>query len=740
MKDINMELKVSCADIINHSLDGIIVLDSSGVIRLSNQAAERIFGIPSDQLAGQSFGMPVVGDDFSEIEIVSKNGPIRLAEIRTSEIFVDGQKWTICSLKDVSVRKVTEQLNLAIETANLGLWEWHSKTNLAKYDTRMGEILDLESDPFVETFEDWQSRIHPEDFSQVMECWNAHARGLTPSFEMEYRILTGADSYKPILDRARVSSRDMDGAPLRVLGAVMDMTEHQQALEAEQISSVKYRALVDNIPIGMMYVNKHGELIHCNRTFRQIFRLTTSEQAKPVNVFENKVFVQSGLNQLLHESFLEATELSSEVTYSPRKGKALCLKCVIQPISDLEGEVVGLQGLVEDITGQKQAQKMILDNEKLKAIADLASGVAHNFNNLLQLIVGSVSVALGHLERGNTSELRHQLEKALDNAKLGAGTVRRLQDFASISVSSELQNDETFDLSQVVNNAIEMSRPWWKTNAQLKGISIDLGRDLSDNLLVRGHKDDLFEVTMNLIKNAAEAMPQGGRLTVSTKPEKDNALLIVQDSGVGIPKGSEEKIFQPFWTTKGYQSCGLGLPSSLGIVRRYGGSISVTSRRGEATRFTVTLPLCGISSLDASVASGHNHENLRILCVDDDVPILEVLKEGLEMYGHEAETATNGFQAIEIYKRRHFDVIICDLGMPEMTGWEVGTEVKKLCSVKGIPKTPFFLLTGWGGQTESKLKILESGVDAVFTKPVSLSDLLKLIGRHLHQTRPGDIH
>ncbi len=723
---------VFCGALINNLQDAIIVLDSGGAIRFANRAAERLFGASSEEILGQSFGVPVASDTASEIEIVSNKGPIRLAEIKTSEIFHENQSWTLCALRDVSVREVTEQRSLAIEAADLGLWEWNAKYDVVKYDSRSMEILELGPEDHRGDLEDFQLRIHPDDLSRVMESWEAHNRGLTPSFEAEYRTLTGSGKYKTVLNRARVNTRDETGKPVRIFGALFDMSQHQRSLETERASSVQYRFVLDNIPIPIMLVNKNGDLIHSNRKLRQMFDFAPQVYGKPVNVFQNTLFTQSGINRLLHETLIKASKTSSELTYTPGKEKSRTLKCFVAPTFDPEGQVSGCQVLIEDITDNKRAQKVLTDNEKLKAIAELASGVAHSFNNMLQIVVGSSNLAIGHIQKGNFNEVEPLLQKVLDNAKLGAGTVRRLQDFAGISVPSRSSDfNDVFDLADAVSHAIEMSRPWWKINPQLKGINIDLERRLENDLYVKGHEDDLLEVTINLIKNATDAMPQGGRLLVSARRQNSKVLLEIEDTGIGISKENQEKIFRPFWTTKGFQSSGLGLPGSLGIVRRYGGSISVSSQEGNGSIFTVTLPLHGEELRKLPPSSDGEKREFRILCVDDDVTILEVLKEGFEMHGHSVETAINGHLALEQFRTNDFDLVICDLGMPEMTGWEVGTAIKNLCLEKRVPKTPFFMLTGWGGQTEDKKKIRDSGVDAVFTKPISLSELLDLMNRYL---------
>ena len=601
-------------ELIDQLKDAILILDSTGSVRRANSAAESLFGMSQNELLGQNFGLPLTKGSVSEIEIISKNAPVRIAEIRSSELLNEGTKWILCSIRDI-------------------------------------------------------------------------ARTEGP--------------------------------------------EHQKTLIIERITSIQHRTLIDKMPIDMAYINRQGELLHSNPRFRRMLNFNGSDVSKPENVFLNSAFIQTGIDRLLRQSFEKATEVSSEVRLQQKDNKNLVLKCLIASVSDWTGDVLGSQLFLEDVTDHELTEKIRLENEKLKAVADLATGVAHNFNNILQVILGATSLALARIENGEVTDVKKQLHMIMENSELGAITVRRLQEFAGISVADDSAHESEFDLSQVVKNAVEMSRPWWKTNAELKGVLIDMKRELTPGLFLKGHEEDFFEVAMSLIKNAAEAMPQGGILSVSTGFKDSSIEFIVEDNGTGIPSEDQEKIFQPFWTTKGYHSSGLGLSSSLGIMNRYNGSISVDSQKGSGSRFTVTVPLENHRLPGPCGTNLPEDGKLRILCVDDDESILEILKEGLEMHGHSALVATNGQDAIEKFLEHGCDVVICDLGMPNMTGWDVAARMKEICIEKNIPKTPFFMLTGWGGQTSSKDRIEVCGIDAVFTKPVSFSHLMRQIESRL---------
>ncbi len=367
--------------------------------------------------------------------------------------------------------------------------------------------------------------------------------------------------------------------------------------------------------------------------------------------------------------------------------------------------------------------------ERLEAIADLASGVAHHFNNMLQVIMGGASVALIKLEQGELESSKEMLQQIIESSRFGAHTVHRLQEFVKIRTGTgEDSHEQTFDLSNTALQSIETTRGLWQTDAQKKGIHLTLIPDLPQGCFVKGNESELFAVITNLIRNAMEAMPTGGELRVETSVIQDHVQLQVKDTGVGIRKDLLGEVFEPFFTTKGFQRVGMGLASSYGILKSHGGSISVESDQGHGAVFTVVLPLSrGEKEGEKAKTIAPVGIGLRILVIDDVEPITTMLAELLSEFGHEVVSSLSGEQGLRIFAEQSIDLIICDLGMPDMNGWEVGARIKNLCAEQRRPKRPFILLTGWGGQLEERAKMAESGVDAVVEKPLDPEKLQSVI-------------
>ena len=222
---------------------------------------------------------------------------------------------------------------------------------------------------------------------------------------------------------------------------------------------------------------------------------------------------------------------------------------------------------------------------------------------------------------------------------------------------------------------------------------------------------------------------QGGEIRISSSVEDGRVVIRVGDNGIGIAKGALGKLFEPFHTAKGPQAIGMGLACSLGIVKHHLGEISVESTEGQGSVFTVKLPFAGGPAYEEQSADNpHVMPPLRLLIVDDVEAVATVLRDGLSELGQTVFTASSGKEAIEIFKTTPVDLVLCDLGMPDMNGWQVASVIKSICREKGMPKTPFVLITGWGGQVAEDKMAAQSGVDAIVEKPIDILGLLEVIG------------
>ncbi len=402
------------------------------------------------------------------------------------------------------------------------------------------------------------------------------------------------------------------------------------------------------------------------------------------------------------------------------------------PFFDKQARFCGYRGIGRDMTERKRAAELLIQSERLKAVAELAAGVAHNFNNLLQVMLSSSEVGLAALHSNDLARVTANLQRILEDCRSGAETVRRLQDFAAVRTEPTSQ-ESVLCLSHAVQKALDMSETWWKTGPERMGVSVILTKELIPDCFVRGEENELLEVVINLVKNAVEAMPQGGELVVKVSAQAGDALLTVEDNGVGIPEGNLRRIFEPFFTTKGFQGTGMGLASTYGIVLRHGGHISAVGREGGGTRFSVRIPLaCEIERATPEVRT-ELPPCLRVLIIDDQEPIVAMMEQLFARRGHTVVTALSGQEGLDKFERFPVDVVISDLSMPSMTGWQVGKSLKDLCRNKGIPRPLFLILTGWGKEPDDMDRNAEYGVDGVLEKPVNFARLMDKIRELFHE-------
>jgi signal transduction histidine kinase len=385
--------------------------------------------------------------------------------------------------------------------------------------------------------------------------------------------------------------------------------------------------------------------------------------------------------------------------------------------------------LQTEIRERHKAEEMLIQTERLRAVGEMAAGVAHNFNNLLQMVMAATQSALRYGESGNVSEIMGHLHQILRSSEHGSETVKRLQGFARLSSDVCHDKGTVFDLRLLAEQAIEMTKPWWKNDPERKGVDVRLTEDLQERCYVKGHESQIFEVLVNLIKNSAEAVSCGGEIHVRCAAYETEVALEVRDTGVGISEKDLGRLFTPFFTTKSETGTGLGLATSRSIVDNHGGRMTVHSTEGLGSTFSVFLPLSPQSAGNRKRFGGEQKSDtpLTILVVDDMEATVTTLKAGLESFSHRVLTALSGEQAFEIFLHNRVDLVICDLAMPGMNGWQVGKRVKEFCKQKGLPKPPFIIFTAWANQSEEDEKIMESGVDTVIEKPVDFPRLLEVI-------------
>ncbi len=388
-------------------------------------------------------------------------------------------------------------------------------------------------------------------------------------------------------------------------------------------------------------------------------------------------------------------------------------------IRDAMDRLIGWHGIARDVTERKQLEQQLLRAERLRALGEMASGVAHNFNNVLGAILGRAQILRRAVPESEAQRGLEAIEKAAID---GANMVRRLQHF------TRQQRDEEFfpvDLNQVVKDVLAMTETRWKDEANLAGATIEITTGYGKISSVMGNISELREVLTNLIFNAVEAMPHGGTLGLKTEEIEGWICVSVSDTGIGMTDDVKSKVFDPFFTTKGIKGTGLGLNVSYGIIRGHRGDITVQSQPGQGTTVSIKLPISSELRSAPQPASSSSTKTGHILVIDDDDMIRELLSELLCSAGHTVVQAGGGLEGIRLFQQGSFHLVLTDLGMPEYSGWEVASAIKKIA-----PRTPIALITGWA-LTLDRSKLRDVGVDLVLSKPFQVAEVMALVAEGL---------
>ena len=363
----------------------------------------------------------------------------------------------------------------------------------------------------------------------------------------------------------------------------------------------------------------------------------------------------------------------------------------------------------------EESQQRIIQNERLRALGEMAGGVAHDFNNVLAVVVGRAQL----LQRQVAPDLRRQLAIIEQVAQDGAQTVRRIQEFARMRRTRPWQH---VDVTEIVREVVEATRPRWSDQAQARGVTYAMRLNLVAVPPVTGDPAELRETFMNLLFNALDAMPQGGSVTFSTAMDRDRVVCSVEDTGTGMSEEVRRRCFEPFFTTKAEQGTGLGLSIAYGIVTRHGGEIEAWSRPGEGSRFTVRLPVGGeVPARAPDAPPPRPSRRARILVVEDEAAVRDVLVDVLAGQGHDVVACADGRSALAHVDGPAFDLAMVDLSMPGLSGWEVAKALRA-----AQPQVPIAMVTGWGDQIDFG-EARTRGIDYLMAKPFNVDDMTRLV-------------
>lgn len=372
-------------------------------------------------------------------------------------------------------------------------------------------------------------------------------------------------------------------------------------------------------------------------------------------------------------------------------------------------------------------QKQLIDSQKMRALSDLAGGMAHDFNNVLAIVAGRAELSLDRTEDEKITKSLTQILKVVSESQK---TIRRLQEFYRTQTEGGWVQ---IDLDQLIQDMVEITRPKWEDEARAKGINIEVETELRETKPVSGNPSEMVEALTNLMLNAIEAMHQDGKITWETESRGDSVIISIKDNGRGMTEEVKSRLFDPFFTTKETRNAGLGLSVVYGVISRHKGKVEVDSKEGAGATFTIRLPESKEHETAELKETKHDLSlsPANLLVIDDNKMVRDIVCEMLTPKGHKVIQAEDGLQALNsLQQKEKFDLVLVNLSLPNLSGWEVIKRIKE-----NRPEVKVALLTGWSAQIDFE-EAREKGVDFLIPKPFKAQDLLTVLDQTLKQKEP----
>ncbi|MGO9117042.1 MAG: PAS domain S-box protein [Desulfomonilaceae bacterium] len=528
--------------------------------------------------------------------------------------------------------------------------------------------------------------------------------------------------------------RDNDGKAIAIMGSALDITDRKRAEQALRESEGRYRSLFEESRDAVIMTTRDGVLEDANQAFFDLFGFTR-EEAQCMDILN---IYLGPADRLRFQRDIERAGSVKDYPVKRRKKDGTEIDCLLTAAArrGKNGTILGYQGIVRDVTDLNRLTRQLLQAQKMEAIGTLAGGIAHDFNNLLQVTMGYSEVLLSRKDKTDPEYAR--LQQILQAGRSGAELVQRLLTLSRKTESKQRPIDLNHHIKQV-QKLLDRTIP--------KMIKIEL--HLENSLAtVSADPVQIDQIIMNLAVNARDAMPEGGKLTLSTenvtmdeeycrvhpgaKPGK-YLLLAILDTGTGMDQEILEHLFEPFFTTKGAGTgTGLGLAVVYGIVKQHGGYITCDSEPGKGTMFRIYLPAIE----EQEIVSDKAEEQLRlpggtetILLVDDEDVVRHLGELILGETGYKVLTAKNGREALEMYRKegQSISLVIMDLIMPEMGGMEC---LKQL--LRNDPQVNVVVASGYSADASVK-ETIRMGAKGFVSKPFRLKELLREVRRVLDE-------
>jgi len=515
-----------------------------------------------------------------------------------------------------------------------------------------------------------------------------------------------------------------------LVGVIHDITERHKAenelkasKERAEQNEERFRMLMLNMEAGIVIHAPDTSIVQNNTRASEILGLSDDQLKGKTAIDPDWKFVKQDKSPLPYAEYPVNRIASSKKSiknqlvglFQPGKDDIVWLTVNGFPVLNSAGDITEIVTVFIDITEQRVFEEAQTKHERLKAIGEMSASIAHDFNNSLQEMMGNLELVKIQKDLSKSSvERLKNIESIIGDV---AGRVSALQKFGD--TEQEDSNASPIDFNKLIEESIEQSRPLWKDAMEKKGLKITLKTDFGEIPKISCNSGELKSAVHNLIKNSIEAMPEGGSLSIKTGIKAEQVSATFTDTGVGMDEESKLKVFEPFYTTKGFAlGRGLGMSGVYSIVKKHRGDISVKSSGINAgTTIQISFPISQQEEEEVLIENKpKSTEVLNVLWVDDDFIITKSSRMMVESIGHECGSANSGKKALAYLDNNDCDIVFTDIGMPKMNGWELADAIRK----KFQHKIKIVAVTGWNIEENVKE---QHQVDFVLQKPFGMEEL-----------------
>jgi PAS domain S-box-containing protein len=644
-------------------------------------------------------------------------------------------------LNDANLRfsKNIEILNQAQKIAHIGHFEYDIVGDNLYWSPETYQIMGQDANTFTPSYDEYFALLHIEDRDYAHKEYR-RARKKNTSFDFETRILMADGTIKYIQNIGK-NEYDQAGKPIRTVGMILDTTDRKKAEEAIKQRDSKYSKMVANIGDVIVIVDQDGINRYKSSNIEKLFGwkpkdvvgASTWENVHPNDLEATQKFV----GKLMSEPDSVGT---TEYRYRCKDGSYSWIEFTGTNLLH-DPDINGLLGNYHDITKRKLLEEQLRQTQKMESIGNLAGGIAHDFNNLLFPILGMSEMLLEDLPKDS---LEHENAQEIFNAGKRAGDL--VKQILAFSKQSEHKMTPV-RIQNILKEVLKLSHSIIPSNIEIQeNIDWNCG-------LIMADATQIHQVAMNLITNAFHAIKdkngiidvklkkielENGEIPDSLLPPDQYIQLSVADNGAGMAKSIQNKIFDPYFTTKEVgKGTGLGLAVVHGIVKEHNGDIKVYSEEGKGSTFHVYLPLMKINAtpvLDSQSLKLPTGTE-RILLVDDEISVAKLEGQMLSRLGYQVTKQTNSSEAFSEFKTNpeNFDLVISDMTMPNMTGDQLA---KKILSIK--PDMPIIICTGFSERV-NKEQAEVIGVKGFLMKPVGKYDMAQMVRKILDEAKNYEV-